>query len=85
MGEARNRSDTRFKSFPRVTICSLRPNNNSNNSVSSEDHLQNETETEMIKCDRIWCRQGQDAGATRKTKLLQATMASKHQTYFQHV
>lgn len=53
--------------------------------VSSEDHLQNETETEMIKCDRIWCRQGQDAGATRKTKLLQATMASKHQTYFQHV
>ena len=53
--------------------------------VGETTTLYNNTETEMIKCDRIWCRQGQDAGATRKTKLLQATMASKHQTYFQHV
>lgn len=29
--------------------------------------------------------QGQDAGATRKTQLLQATVDSKLQTYFQHV
>lgn len=75
VGTAHNRSDTGFKSFRRVTIHSLRPNNNSNNSVSSEDHLQNETEM-------MW---GQDVGAMRKTKLLGATMDSKHHTYFQQV